>query len=303
MKKIPATFLFIALSLPAFSQNPLPGVASGKIDLVEQFQSKYVTARNIDIWLPEGYPGAGKYAVWYMHDGQMLYDPSQTWNQQAWDIDDVAGQLMAENKARDVIVVGIWNGGPTRHQDYFPQKPFERLTQIEKDTVIAQLQRAGRTKDIFRPQSDNYLKFIVKELKPYIDRTYATHTDRQNTFIAGSSMGGLISLYALEEYPQVFGGAGCLSTHWPAGGNSLVDWMGGALPHAGQHKLYFDYGTATLDAAYAPYQNRMDRHVAAAGYRPGIDCLTEKFIGAEHSERAWRKRVHIPLRFLLGSSS
>ena len=78
--------------------------------------------------------------------------------------------------------------------------------------------------------------------------------------------------------------------------------MGGALPRAGQHKLYFDYGTATLDAAYEPYQNRMDRHGAAAGYRQGIDCLTEKFTGAEHSERAWRERVRIPLRFLLGSS-
>ena len=75
-------------------------------------------------------------------------------------------------------------------------------------------------------------------------------------------MGGLISLYALEQYPQVFGGAGCLSTHWPAGGNRLVDAMGAALPRAGAHKLYFDFGTATLDASYEPYQRRMDALVA-----------------------------------------
>jgi len=307
MKKIPATFLFIALSLPAFSQNPLPGVASGKIDRVEQYQSKYVTARNIDIWLPEGYPGAGKYAVWYMHDGQMLYDPSQTWNQQSWDIDDVAAQLMAENKARDVIVVGIWNGGQTRHQDYFPQKPFERLTQIEKDTVIAQLQRTGRTKDVFRPQSDNYLKFIVKELKPYIDRTYATHTDRQNTFIAGSSMGGLISLYALCEYPKIFGGAACISTHWvgtfsPENNpvpQAFLSYLDAKLPDPNNPKLYFDCGDQALDALYPEIQAKVDALMKSKGYSDR-NWLTRYFPGEDHSERAWKKRLHIPLEFLLG---
>ncbi|MFZ4427883.1 MAG: alpha/beta hydrolase [Saprospiraceae bacterium] len=307
MKKIPATFLFIALSLQALAQNPLPGVAGGKIERVAQFQSKYVTARNIDIWLPEGYPGAGKYAVWYMHDGQMLYDPSQTRNQQAWDIDDVAGQLMEENKARDVIVVGIWNGGQTRHQDYFPQKPFERLTQIEKDTVIAQLQRTGRTKDVFRPQSDNYLKFIVKELKPYIDRTYATHTDRQNTFIAGSSMGGLISLYALCEYPKIFGGAACISTHW-VGTFSLennpvpqafLGYLDAKLPDPNNHKLYFDCGDQALDALYPAIQAKVDALMKSKGYSDR-NWLTRYFPGEDHSERAWKKRLHIPLEFLLG---
>ena len=112
------------------------------------------------------------------------------------------------------IVVGIWNGGQTRHQDYFPQKPFEQLSQTEKDTVTAQLQRAGRTNETFKPQSDNYLLFIVKELKPYINSKYSVFSNRENTFIAGSSMGGLISIYAICEYSKIFGGAACLSTHW-----------------------------------------------------------------------------------------
>ena len=206
--------IFLILSVQTKAQNLLPQVVSGKIERLENFQSKYVTARNIDIWLPEGYSSSTKYAVLYMHDGQMLYDPAQSWNKQAWDIDNVASDLLSKNEVKDFIVVGIWNGGQTRHQDYFPQKPFEQLSQAEKDTVIAQLQRAGRTKEVFQPQSDNYLRFLVKELKPYIDKKYSVKANRENTFIAGSSMGGLISLYAICEYPKIFGGAACLSTHW-----------------------------------------------------------------------------------------
>jgi hypothetical protein len=80
----------------------------------------------------------------------------------------------------------------------------------------------------------------------------------------------------------------------------LVDGMAALLPAPGRHRLYFDYGTATLDAQYAPFQMAMDAHMAAAGYRRGVDWLTLKFEGAEHTEAAWRARVETPLRFLLG---
>jgi enterochelin esterase-like enzyme len=113
-------------------------------------------------------------------------------------------------------------------------------------------------------------------------------------------MGGLISLYALEQYPHVFGRAGCLSTHWPAGGAPLVDDLAAHLPAPGRHKLYFDYGTATLDALYEPFQQRMDEHLAAAGYTRDHDWMTLKFDGAKHNEAAWRARVDLPVRFLLG---
>lgn len=264
---------------------------------LEAFPSQYIRPRTVEVWLPPRYTdGAGRYPVLYMHDGQNLFDPVVAYGGADWGIEPAILKLIAEGVTSGAIVVGVWNSGVTRWREYLPEK-FVRASwrRMLKARIATRLQGL--------PFSDNYLRFLVFELKPFIDAHYRSLPDRPHTYVMGSSMGGLISLYALEEYPQVFGGAGCLSTHWPAGGNSLVDWMGGALPHAGQHKLYFDYGTATLDAAYAPYQNRMDRHVAAAGYRPGIDCLTEKFIGAEHSERAWRKRVHIPLRFLLGSSS
>ena len=71
------------------------------------------------------------------------------------------------------------------------------------------------------------------------------------------------------------------------------------MPPPGKHRLYFDYGTATLDEQYEPYQERMDGLLQQAGYTRGRDWLTLKFEGADHSERAWRARVHIPLSFLL----
>ncbi len=99
-------FLFFANAL--FSQT-LPMVSIGTIERIENLSSKYVTSRNIDIWLPENYSASKKYAVLYMHDGQMLYDAETTWNKQAWEVDAIMGKLLQENKIQDVIVVGIWN--------------------------------------------------------------------------------------------------------------------------------------------------------------------------------------------------
>jgi hypothetical protein len=91
-----------------------------------------------------------------------------------------------------------------------------------------------------------------------------------------------------------------VSTHWSAGRQELVDEMASRLPDPSDHRLYFDFGTETLDSEYEPYQRRMDEHLRQAGYRENENWVTRKFEGAEHSERSWRERVHIPLEFLLG---
>ena len=284
----------------------LPKVSSGSIKRFENFASKYVTARNVDVWLPEGYSVKKKYTVLYMHDGQSLYDSAITWNHQAWNVDDVISKLTAEGKIKDVIVVGVWNGGATRHADYFPQKPYESLSQIQKDTITAQLQRAGRTSEVFKPISDNYLKFLVTELKPFIDKTFSTKTKKENTFIMGSSMGGLISMYAICEYPTVFGGAACLSTHWPGiftvEGNPIPDgfanYLKMNLPNPTNHKIYFDYGDQTLDALYPPLQKKIDIVMKEKGFSEK-NWITKYFPGENHSEQSWAKRLDIPILFLL----
>jgi len=243
--------------------------------------------------------------VLYMHDGQMLYDQDQSWNKQAWDVDDIASELFRKDNIKKFVVVGIWNNGATRHPDYFPQKPFESLTKTEKDTVIAQLQRAGRTKESFKPQSDNYLKFIVKELKPFIDHKYRVYTNKENTFIAGSSMGGLISIYAICEYPKTFGGAACLSTHWVGTftlennpvPNAMIQYLHKKLPNPNNHKIYFDCGDKTLDALYPEIQKKVDNLMIAKKYT-GRTWVTKYFEGADHSEKSWKMRLHIPLEFL-----
>ncbi len=303
MKKI--VFLFMILAA-ATACAQLPAVSSGSIKRIDSFSSKYITARNVDIWLPGNYNPKNKYAVLYMHDGQMLFDSSTTWNHTAWEVDDVVGKLLKEKKIRNVIVVGIWNGGATRHPDYFPQQPYEAMTQAEKDTVTAQLQRAGRTKELFKPVSDNYLQFLVKELKPHIDTTYSTLAGKAGTFIAGSSMGGLISMYAICEYPDVFGGAACLSTHWPGTfsmdrnpvPSAFIEYLKKKLPDPKQHKIYFDYGDQTLDALYPPLQKKVDAVMKAKGFDKR-SWITRFFPGENHSEQAWSKRLDIPLIFLL----
>ncbi|MFN3754368.1 alpha/beta hydrolase [Flavobacterium sp.] len=281
-------------------------VTSGKIQRFDNFKSEFVDARNVDVWLPDGYNNKEKYAVLYMHDGQMLFDAETTWNKQAWEVDEVAGKLNAESKVKKFIVVGIWNIAAKRHPEYFPQKPYENLSKEQKDTITAQLQKAGRTKEVFKPYSDSYLKFIVTELKPFIDKTFSTQTDKDHTFIAGSSMGGLISMYAICEYPEVFGAAACISTHWPgifAVENNPIpeafnDYLRTNLPNPKTNRIYFDYGDQTLDALYPPLQKKTDAIMVEKGFTSD-NWQTKFFPGKNHSEEAWAERLHIPLEFLL----
>lgn len=296
----------MVLSNLIFSQE-IPEVSFGRIERIENFQSQFVTPRTIDVWLPEDYSTTKKYAVLYMHDGQMLYDATQTWNKQAWEVDEVLAKLHAENKIQDIIVVGIWNGGATRHSDYFPQKAFELLPEKQQDSIYS-LERSPGVK-YFNGivTSDNYLKFIVQELKPLIDGKYAVYTSKEHTFIAGSSMGGLISMYAICEYPSVFGGAACISTHWPGIfevennpiPTAFYRYLEKHLPNPKEHRIYFDFGTATLDALYEPLQKEVDAIMLQKGYNVN-NWLTKKFEGENHSEMAWQKRLHFPFVFLFG---
>ena len=252
--------------------------------------SAFIQPRNVDVWLPPGYDGGkAEYPVIYMHDGQNLFDPELAFGGVDWGMDEAVVGLMEAGEIEGAIVVGIWNRGDDRWREYMPQKALAAAGTVERFS-----QEAGG-----EPCSDRYLGFLVRELKPFVDAQYRTLRGREGTFVMGSSMGGLVSLYALCEYPQVYGGAGCLSTHWPAGDGIVVGYVRRALPPPGTHRLYFDHGTETLDAEYEAYQQQVDAVMRDSGYREGADWTTRKFVGAEHSERSWRERIHIPLLFLL----
>lgn len=283
-------------------------VSEGKLETYLSFQSKYVPARDVHVWLPDGYHDAAaqerKYAVLYMHDDQMLFDATTTWNNQEWGVDEVAGQLQRAGGVRPFIVVGVNNGVERRQQEYFPNKPFRSLRKLEPKLVKG----LSILKERNQASSDEYLKFLVQELKPFIDKRYAVHTDVQNTALMGSSMGGLISLYAISEYPHVFGAAACMSTHWPGDRNppgnpipaAFFAYMKESLPKPATHKIYFDHGTETLDASYPEYQLQADEVMRARGYSSD-NWVTKVFSGHAHDETSWRSRLDIPLRFLFAN--
>lgn len=283
-------------------------LSSGTLKRIDSFPSKYVRQRTVDIWLPSDYVETKKYAVLYMHDGQMLFDAETTWNKQEWKVDEIIGNLLDSSKIKDCIVVAIWNISETRHTDYYPQKPFDLLPQKFKDSIFETSKKQFGT-DFKGPNSDNYLKFIVEEVKPFIDSNFSVHTNSENTFIAGSSMGGLISMYALCEYPEVFGGAACLSTHWvgfmPQENSPVSEtfftYLRENLPSPATHKIYFDYGTKTLDEFYLPYQHRVNEVLKQKGYDES-NSKNLKFDGDDHSENSWNQRFQIPVQFLLNKN-
>lgn len=260
--------------------------------------------RNIDVWLPADYDTTRNYAVIYMNDGQMLFDSTTTWNRQEWGADETAAKLIAENKIRPCIIVGIWNRDRYRYSEYFPEKALSFYPARRRARLISKEMMGD-------PLGDEYLRFLVTELKPYIDSHYSTSADRENTIIMGSSMGGLISLYAICEYPDVFGGAGCISTHLPMIGvsffrkydnrmaKSFRKYLASTFPSPDRHRIYFDFGTKTLDAAYEPYQKKVDKLMTAAGYSEK-NWTTIKYEGHDHSERSWASRLNVPFEFLLG---
>lgn len=265
----------------------------GELLLFPDFQSAFVRPRNVSLWLPPGYGAEQelRYRVLYAHDGQNLFDPLTSFAGVDWGIDEAMCRLLAAGSVDKALIVGIWNT-PERYPEYDPQRVFEEYLSSQEQDLYAS--------EHGRPVSDLYLKFIVQELKPFIDDHYRTLPAMEDTFLLGSSMGGLVSAYALCEYPEVFAGAACLSTHWTAGAGRMIDYLADRLPAPQTHRLYFDYGTETIDAQYEPLQLRVDQLLRRRGYDDGEHWMTRKFCGEDHSERAWRRRVDIPLRFLLG---
>ena len=304
-----AALLLMFAPAPAFAGDPTGPVhvSAGTIVDLGVLKSRCADPRRVVVWLPPGYsPRGPKYAVLYMHDGQNLFDKATAGYGMEWEIDEHLAQLIADKKVRPTIVVGIWNT-PKRLQEYVPSKAFTSLPADYR----------GKVKELYGgdPLSDGYLKFIVRELRPMIDRKFNVKTDRADTVMMGSSMGSLISLYAIDEYPQVFGAAGMMSTHWPLAINpdntplsdkdyevvssTFERYLAPALPDPKTHRLYFDHGSETLDAAYARYQDRVDGVVARRGYRQGVNWMTRSFPGQKHNEISWASRVDVPLQFLL----
>ena len=294
--------LIVSLACLANAQN-LPKVCSGSIQRLENFPTKFVEARLVDVWVPDDYDPAKKYSVVYMHDGQNLFDSLQTWNRKEWGVDETFSRLMKEEKIDRCIVVAIWNTGGNRISEYFPNKIFTELDQATRDKFTEKY-TGGKNAN-----GDNYLKFMVEELKPYIDQHFSTFADKDHTFIMGSSLGATISFYAINEYPDVFGGAACLSTAWLSSiepnyeiPEATFTYLKKHMASTSGHKLYFDYGTGESDKNYELTQSFIDLIAIGKGFKEG-NYLSKVFEKDEHNEVAWKKRLHFPVEFLIGKSS
>jgi enterochelin esterase-like enzyme len=294
--------IFAVLTLPpARAQSPQPKPTTGRLERIG-LPSRHIEQRPVDVWLPSDYAErvakGQRFQVLYMHDGQMLFDPAITMNQQSWHVDVALDRLMRSGRIAPTIVVAIWNRGEFRDAEYFPRKVLERLAPGKYKSTLESYMKQGA-------RSDDYLRFLVDELKPMIDSRYATRPERESTFIMGSSRGAVLSVYAMSEYPQVFGGAAGLSVHWigtfernAAIPMATFAYLSAHLPDPAGHRLYLDRGTDTLDALYGPSFEFGGEVIRDRGYTDA-NYMERVFPGTDHSEKAWSARVDIPLLFLL----
>jgi len=213
--------------------------------------------RRIWIYLPADYATSHKkYPVIYMHDGQNLFD-EYTSGYGEWGIDELLDKLPVEKQC---IVVGIDHGGDYRITEYDPY-----------DSKYGK----GRGND--------YVDFLAKTLKPYIDKNYRTEKDARHTTVAGSSMGGLTSAYAILKYPDVFGNAGIFSpSFWIA--PDIYNYAS-QQSFKGHNRFYFVCGDSESDSMVADMKKMADLL-----HNKGIsqtDAPTTTIPGAKHNEKQW----------------
>ena len=240
----------------------MPGVRSPELD----------NTRTVEVYLPPSYRTSGRhYPVVYMHDGQNLFDARASFAGE-WQVDETMERLAGEGI--EAIVVAIPNMGPKRLDEY---SPFQDA------------RHGGGL-------GEAYLSFIIDTLKPRVDRRYRTTPTREHTGIVGSSMGGLISLYAFLRHPQVFGFAGAMSPSLWFAGRALLEFARQAPRWTG--RLYLDAGTEegarTLNDARTAARLLRRQAVRSRGH-----VLYVEDPGGRHEEAAWASRFEYAVRFLL----
>ena len=165
---------------------------SGQLRKYDRFRSRILrNQRDVIIYLPPGYDEQAdrRFPVLYLHDGQNLFDSATAFNGQDWHMGQTADYAISAGLVQPLIIVGIYNTGKGRIREYTPTK-VPRLG-------------GGR--------ADGYAKFLIQEVKPFVDRDYRTQPDTSNTGIGGSSLGGLVSIYVGLKFAHIFGKIAALS--------------------------------------------------------------------------------------------
>lgn len=247
---------------------------TGDIRVHRAFESPQLgNRRTLWVYLPPDYEQdvAARYPVLYVHDGQNVFDAATSFQGVEWGLDETAERLIAARRLSPLIIVAIENT-PGRLNEY---------------TCVADVDRGGG-------RGDAYLAFLVKTVKPFVDRTYRTRPEREHTGIAGSSLGGLISLYAAVRHPDVFGRIGVISpaVFW-AGGAAVADVRAAHVQRP--LRIWLDIGTAEGgDVAAASRAvagcGELRAALLAAGLQPDAELVFEIVAGGRHHERDWAAR-------------
>lgn len=274
-----------AASLPLIPWEevvPRPGL-QGHFRLHRRLHSTHLDqARDVLIWLPPSYSlGLRRYPVIYMHDGNNLFDPATSYIGVEWQVDEHLQRLIADKRVEELIVVGIYNTS-AREDEY---------------TWTPMLQEDGVTRGGLGPA---YARFVTEELKPMVDALYRTRPEPEHTGVAGSSLGGLISLYFGRYYSHVFGKIGILSPSLWWNGGEAID-VAAEMP-AGLC-LWIDMGTCEgeqPEAGVARVQALVQR-LLARGYVEGWNLAFVLDSGARHDEFAWSGRIETMLRWFFGT--
>ncbi|MFN4021002.1 MAG: alpha/beta hydrolase [Erythrobacter sp.] len=289
-------FMGLLLALLACLAVPLKAQDKGRLLAYERVPAAGLPDQRLTIWLPPGYDASqARYPVLYMHDGHNLFDVTKSNFNKIWAADKAMLAAVATGTVEPHIIVGIWAPGPDRHRQYLPRSFYDMTTGRLRVQIDART-----TGEVI---SHHYLDWIAGPLKTWVDGAFRTRPGRDDTAIIGSSMGGLMSCYAVLERPAVFGRAGCVSAHWPAVDPRAVTadegelkalwdaWFAARLGQADGRRVWMDHGTATLDAYYAPYSQVIDSRFEAAGWVKGRDWQSKVYEGAEHEENAWAARL------------
>ena len=258
---------------------------TGDIRLHKDFHSKILNNdRDVIVYLPPGYDKDKQrhYSVLYLHDGQNLFDGATSFIPgQEWPVDEAAGVLIASGKIEPLIIIGVYNTGKDRIDEYTP---------VEDPKY-----KAGGKADL-------YGRLLVEELKPFIDKTYRTKMDAPHTGLGGSSLGGLVSIYLGMKYANVFGRVAVVSPSVWWGNNYIVKYVEGQKRKPAL-RVWLDIGTkegrnaeeaqTTVDGA-----RLLKETLIRKGWTSGKDLKYFEAQGAEHNERAWAARFGQILEFL-----
>jgi predicted alpha/beta superfamily hydrolase len=256
------------------------------IDYHHGFASRFLPhPRTVSVWLPPGYglEPHRRFPVFYLHDGQNLFDAHTAFGGVPWGADEAAEREVRAGRVPPVILVGVANT-PDRLDEYGPRR--------------CGLRRA-------RDRSRDYGRFLVEEVKPFIDATYRTRPDADHTGVGGSSMGGLISLHLCKWYPTVFGRCAALSPSLWWDREYFLRNVTVAPGWPPRCRVWLDVGDRESGsragaAATLGRVRRLAHLFARRGLREGEHFRAVEVPGGTHNEASWGGRFDRVLQFLFG---